>query len=253
MAPDKRIGYLFVNPGGPGGSGLEFVQAARDGAFTDEVVAHFDIVGFDPRWVGYSEPVFACGDPGEQLALLATIDGYVDPPEDIATGEAAANLCIQSIGPVGGRLHTEYVTRDMDEIGRALGDDQISYYGSGYGATLAAQYAALFPESVRAMVVDGASNPVGSDTAQEDPSDQEIAKTLEFEAKLEEALTVCADPECPIYNDGHPVGYYLQAAAKMDLVIAAADNNPRGNFATRDLTDWCLKTVRATTNSVCEF
>ena len=50
-APEKRIGYLFVNPGGPGWSGLEMAAATRDGAFTDEIVAHFDIVGFDPRGV----------------------------------------------------------------------------------------------------------------------------------------------------------------------------------------------------------
>ena len=125
-SPDQRIGYLFVNPGGPGWSGLEMAAATRDGAFTDEVVAHFDIVGFDPRGVGASEPAFACGDPGEQIALLSTIDEYSDTPEEMEAGEAAANLCIQSMGPVGGRLHTEYVARDMDEIRQALGAEQIS-------------------------------------------------------------------------------------------------------------------------------
>ena len=156
---DQRIGYLFVNPGGPGASGLELVQDSEF-AFADELMARFDIIGFDPRGVGASEPEFACGAPGEQLALLNSIDGDIDTPEETATGEAAANLCIESMGPVGGLLHSEYVARDMDEIRRALGAEQISYLGFSYGSELGVWYATLFPESVRAMVVDGADNPV---------------------------------------------------------------------------------------------
>ena len=145
-SPDKRIGYLLVNPGGPGASGVLYVfeKSAR---FSDAIIEHFDIVGFDPRGVGVSdklvaafdeagldframvgggsEPEFACGGPGEQPALLAKIDGSIDTPEEIAIGEAAANLCIQSMGPVGGRLHSEYVANDMDEIRKALGAEQI--------------------------------------------------------------------------------------------------------------------------------
>ena len=154
--PDQRIGYLFVNPGGPGSSGVNLAAGAPSGYFTDEVVERFDIVGLDPRGVKYSEPDFACGDLGERLALLASIDGEVDTHEEIAIGEAAANLCIQSMGPVGGRLHSEYVARDMDEIRQALGAEQISYLGFSYGAELGVWYATLFPDSVRAMAVDGA-------------------------------------------------------------------------------------------------
>ena len=97
---------------------LELAAGTRDGAFTDEVVAHFDIVGFDPRAVGASEPAFACGDPGEQIALLSTIDENSDTPEEMEAGEAAANLCLQSMGPVGGRLHTEYVARTWTKYAR---------------------------------------------------------------------------------------------------------------------------------------
>ena len=97
-SPDQRVGYLFVNPGGPGWSGLEMVAATRDGAFTDEVVAHFDIVGFDPRGVGASEPAFACGDPGEQIALLSTIDEYSDTPR----GNGGRRSGRQSVHPVDG-------------------------------------------------------------------------------------------------------------------------------------------------------
>ena len=229
-SPQERIGYLFFNPGGPGGSGVDFVNYLPFQGFTDEIVAHFDFVGFDPRGVGASEPAFACGDPGEQFALLATIDGAADTPDEIAAGEAAANLCIQSMGPVGGLLHSEYVARDMDKIRKALGADQISYLGFSYGSVLGVWYATLFPESVRAMVVDGADNPVDPATTQQQRIDEAIEEIAPLAAFLGKALTACAGPECPIYNDGDPVGYFKQAAAKLGLVNSAADDNPGAGF-----------------------
>ena len=157
-SPEKRIGYLLTNPGGPGSSGVDYVFGAALGGLPDEIVERFDIVGFDPRGVelapkyvevfanagvdvgtlvgGYSWPEFACGGPGEQLALLASIDMPIDTPEEIAAGEAAANLCIESIGPVGGLLHSEYVAKDMDELRKALGVEQVSYLGFSYGSEL---------------------------------------------------------------------------------------------------------------------
>ncbi len=227
-SPDQRVGYLLVNPGGPGWSGLEMAAGAAIGGFSAEIVERFDIVGFDPRGVGASEPAFACGDLGEQLALLSAIDGDIDTPEEMVIGEAAANLCLQSMGSVGGRLHTEYVARDMDAIRQALGAEQISYYGAGYGAALGGWYSTLFPESVRAMVVDGADNPVDPAATQQERIAEQLEEISGFAAALAEALTACIDPECPSYNDGDPVGYFRQAAAKLDLVNAAADNPQAG-------------------------
>ena len=226
-SPDERIGYLLVNPGGPGESGVELVHAAPYGAFSEEVTARFDIVGFDPRGVGDSEPVFACGTSGEQLALLATIDGPVDAPDEIAAGEAAANLCVESMGPAGGRLHSASVARDMDEIRKALGADQVSYLGFSYGSTLGVWYATLFPDSVRAMVVDGADNPPRPVATQQERIDDDLETADTFSVFLERALTACADPDCPIYNDGNPVGYFHQAVEKLPLVSAAAADHPQ--------------------------
>ncbi len=252
-SPEKRIGYLLVNPGGPGGSGTGFAFGAEFGTFLDEIVEHFHIVGFDPRGVGPSDelvaifdkagfgdlralvdggsgPEFACGGPGEQLALLASIYGAIDTPEEIAIGEAAANLCIRSMGAVGSLLGSAYVAYDMDEIRKALGADQISYFGGSYGSVLGGWYATLFPDSVRAMVVDGADNPVEQATTQQERVDGKVEEKLTRETLLEEALAACADPECPIYNDGDPVGYFYQAVAKLGLVNAAMDNNPQAGY-----------------------
>ena len=221
--PEERIGYLLVNPGGPGESGAELALGAAFGQFTDAIVQRFDIVGFDPRGVGRSEPVFACGAPGEQLALLNSIEGeLIVTPAEIALGEAAANLCIETMGPVGGLLHSEYVARDMDEIRRALEADTISYLGFSYGSALGVWYATLFPEAVRAMVVDGADNPVDAATTPEERLAQRIEENEPAEAQLRRALTACNRPECPIYNEGDPIGYFLRAAEKLPLVNQAA-------------------------------
>lgn len=228
-SPDERIGYLFVNPGGPGGSGLELVQDSES-VFADELMARFDIIGFDPRGVGESEPEFACGTPGERLALLGTINGDIDTPQEVATGEAAANLCIESMGPVGGLLHSEYVAKDMDEIRKALGTEQISYLGFSYGSALGVWYATLFPESVRAMVADGADNPDDKSSTPQERMDEALEETAPFEERLMQALAACDSVECPIYNGGDPVGYYYRAAEKMHLVNTAAGGVPYAAF-----------------------
>ncbi len=136
----------------------------------------------------------------------------------MAAGEAAAKLCIESMGPVGALLGSEYVARDMDEIRKALGAEQISYLGVSYGSALGVWYATLFPEQVRAMVVDGARNPVEPAATQQERIAGKGEAISAAAALLEKALTACADPECPIYNDGDPVGYYRQAATKLGLV-----------------------------------
>ena len=226
--PDERVGYLLVNPGGPGGSGLELVESIRSGfsAFAPELVERFDIVGFDPRGVKASEPKFECGSLGEQLDLRRSIDAPADTPAEIAAGEAAARLCIESMGPVGGLLHTAYVARDMDEIRKALGVEQVSYLGFSYGSAVGVWYATLFPDSVRAMVIDAADNPVDAAADQAERVADALEETAPIAILLERALTACDSPECPIYNDGDPLGYFRQAAEKLHLVNEGADNHP---------------------------
>ncbi len=118
----------------------------------------------------------------------------------------------------------------MDEIRKALGADQISYFGFSYGSVLGVWYATLFPESVRAMVVEGADNPVDPATTLQQRVDEATEEAAPVVDSLEQALMACADPLCPIYNDGDPVGYFKQAAAKLGLVNSAADDNPEAGF-----------------------
>ena len=227
--PDRRIGYLVVNPGGPGGSGVDMVAWALDGpgaAFTAPVLERFDILGFDPRGVGRSEPSFVCGESGAQRALLSQVELPFDTADEFAAGEAAALLCAESMGAAAGLLHSEYVARDIDEIRKALGAEQVSYFGASYGATLGVWYATLFPASVRAMVVDGADNPVDDTSTVEARVANVIDEIRQFEVLLGEALDACDRPECPIYNDGDPRGYFKENVGALDAVAEATGGNP---------------------------
>ncbi len=228
-SPEDRIGYLLINPGGPGGSGVEYAYAAGFGpgaAFTDAVLERFDIVGFDPRGVGQSGPTFECGEPGEQLALLDSIDGAADTDDEIAAGEQAVALCETSMGPAAALLGSESVARDMDAIRAALGAEQISYYGASYGSTLGAWYATLFPERVRAMVVDGADNPVDDLSSQAARIESSLEEGRQFEILLNEALLACDSDECPIFNGGDPIGFYLDQIDDLELVNEAFAGDP---------------------------
>lgn len=233
--PDERIGYLVVNPGGPGGSGVEMAAGALYGPgalFTAPILERFDILGFDPRGVEYSEPLFECGEPGAQLALLSQVELPFDSAEEIAAGEAAALMCAESMGPVAGLLHSEYVARDLDEIRKALGVEQISYYGASYGSTLGVWYATLFPEAVRAMVVDGADNPLDDVSTVEARIANAIDEIRQFDVLLGEALDACGSPACPMYNDGDPRGYFTENVDALEAVVEATGGNPiAGAFA----------------------
>ena len=227
--PDRRIGYLVVNPGGPGGSGVDMAAWALDGSgvgFTGPVLERFDIVGFDPRGVERSEPSFVCGEPGAQLALLSQVELPFDAVEEFEAAEAAALLCVESMGAAAGLLHSEYVARDIDEIRKALGAEQISYLGVSYGATLGVWYATLFPASVRAMVVDGADNPVDDVSTLEARVANVIDELRQFEVLLGEALDACDQPRCPMYNDGDPRGYFKANVSALDAVVEATGGNP---------------------------
>ncbi|MEE2697007.1 MAG: alpha/beta hydrolase [Actinomycetota bacterium] len=154
-APEGRIGVLLVNPGGPGGSGVELVDDM--GWLLDMVVPGFDVVGFDPRGVGNSTRVSCMEDLDDQVLVLE--DGE-DPTPLFELAEEYSAACLENSGDLALHIGTNNVARDMDLIRQALGEEQISFLGYSYGSRIGAVYAALFPDRVRAMVLDGPVDPM---------------------------------------------------------------------------------------------
>jgi pimeloyl-ACP methyl ester carboxylesterase len=164
-----RIGSLFVNPGGPGGSGIESVHFLVE-ELPEDVKARFDLVGFDPRGVGQSTPVDCMGDQAKDAE--ADLDPTPDTPAEITALTdrvgVTADACAKAQGDLLPYVGTANAARDLDRLREAVGDDQITYLGYSYGTILGATYADLFPDKVRAMVLDGAVDPTtGVDTTGE--------------------------------------------------------------------------------------
>ena len=159
--PARRIGSLVVNPGGPGGSGVQYAQAART-VISPAVRARFDVVGFDPRGVGGSVPAVHCLTGPQMDTYLQTNDHPVTQAE-LATVVAQSKLFVQGCERRSGALlpyvGTRNAAHDMDVLRAALGDAKLTYLGKSYGTYLGAWYAQEFPAHVRAMVLDGAVDP----------------------------------------------------------------------------------------------
>jgi pimeloyl-ACP methyl ester carboxylesterase len=191
--PERRIGALFVNPGGPGGSGLD---TARDlvGEFDDEVRDRFDVVGFDPRGVEASAAV-RCG-LDERPELEAT-DGEV-------FDRTIADACRERAGDVLPHLTTAATARDLDLLREALGDERLTYLGYSYGTVLGAVYADLFPDRVRALVLDSAVDPVDWFG---DRGPLERGRATAFAEAFDAFADGCArNTRACAFGDGDPVG-----------------------------------------------
>lgn len=159
-----RIGSLFVNNGGPGNSVLDFVRGDATQVLSAEVQARFDVVGFDPRGVGQSTPVqcFAGLDQqGEFFGSRPALPVGPDEVHALAKGSRAlGRLCHARNGDLLNHLSTANAARDMDLLRLAVGDEQLTFAGYSYGGLVGITYANLFPGRVRALMLDGAPDPV---------------------------------------------------------------------------------------------
>lgn len=217
-ATGDRIGALFVNPGGPGATAGDFA-AQMASILPIEITERFDIVGVDPRGTGASAI-----DCGGDFAELYGVDYSIDSEEDETTlldvSQEYVDGCESAVGDQLAHLGTRDVARDMDAVREAMGDDQISYLGFSYGTGIGQVYADLFPERVRAMVLDGVLElgPTGVELAEE--------QALGFERALQSFVDDCdADEDCPLAPD---------AMAKIDELSAMVEEAPIG-ASPRDL------------------
>ncbi len=153
--PEHRIGSLITNPGGPGGSAVEFVEQAWS-RFPEEIANRFDIVGFDPRGVGRSTPLDCHANVAEMYGTDQSPDTPSEREKLLAVSRTYVDGCAEKYGDLLPHLGTEAVARDMEAVRQAVGDEKLTYVGFSYGTSVGQEYAALFPDKVRAMVLDGA-------------------------------------------------------------------------------------------------
>jgi pimeloyl-ACP methyl ester carboxylesterase len=199
--PGDRIGSLVFNPGGPGGSGIDFLANAAV-LVPDEVAGRFDLVSFDPRGVGTSAAVDCDDDLDDQVPLLASDDdeGWADLVADAA---GFTETCTDESLDLAVHVGTNNAARDLDLIRDALGDDELSYVGFSYGTRLGATYAELFPDNVRALVLDGGVKPT-DDLAELDGEQGEG-----FDAALESFADACdSDDDCVLRDSGPALKVY---------------------------------------------
>jgi pimeloyl-ACP methyl ester carboxylesterase len=190
-----RIGSLVVNPGGPGASGAD---AAIGLALTlpEEVLRRFDLVGFDPRGVGLSTHVECI--PAELKERLIAAEPRPTSPEELdeafALAREAAEGCAEEYGDALGTFNTVDTARDMDRLRQGLEDEQLTYLGYSYGTTLGSTYAELFPDRVRALVLDAAVDPDA------DPQSDAEASAAAFEAGFDAFAQNCTKllAGCPL-------------------------------------------------------
>jgi pimeloyl-ACP methyl ester carboxylesterase len=165
----NKIGSIFFNPGGPGGSGVEFLLFAGPFLYTDEVRARFDLVGFDPRGIARSAPLRCFGNP-RQWAPYFTPFAFPITLEEADIWEAADRYldeaCAQRGTKIIDHMSTANTARDLDMLRQAVGDEMLTYAGYSYGTFLGVTYANLFPDKVRSLVVDGVLDPIAWTTGQ---------------------------------------------------------------------------------------
>jgi pimeloyl-ACP methyl ester carboxylesterase len=202
--PAHRIGSLITNPGGPGGSGVQFVeqsypaQPGQPSHFGAPLRADFDIVGFDPRGVGHSAPITCLSD--------TQLDHYfaLDPPphtptqvDSVVTGDKIFDAgCQAHSAMLLPYVGTPNAARDMDILRAALGDQKMYYLGASYGTYLGAIYAELFPTHIARAVLDGPLAP-NLTTTQLD-----LGQAQGFQTELTRFITDCVThPDCPPGTD----------------------------------------------------
>ncbi len=158
-----KIGSLFVNPGGPGGSATSFALSAPY-FLSESILQKFDVVGVDPRGIGASANIKCFRSVKDQTTVIDKLNvAFPVGKKQEATYAAGARelgkACSSTGKPLSGAMSTAEVARDMDVVRRAVGDKKLTYLGFSYGTALGEYYAGLFPGRIRALAIDGNLDP----------------------------------------------------------------------------------------------
>ncbi|MDQ0000218.1 alpha/beta hydrolase [Pseudarthrobacter sulfonivorans] len=194
----KKQGSLLVNPGGPGGSGYDFVKDAAGTHFSQSVKANYDLVGFDPRGVKRSAPVKCMTDAERDAARAKVYDYGTDAgiAAVLADNKAIAEQCAAQTGPLLGHIDTVSAAKDLDILRAVVNDSKLNYLGYSYGTFLGSTYVSLFPDNVGRMVLDGALDPSISN------EELTMGQAVAFEKAIRAYVASCQRGEgCPLTGD----------------------------------------------------
>lgn len=226
-ATGKRLGAMLVNPGGPGGSGVNMVKDGGKSYFSAKLRGAYDVVGFDPRGVQRSAPV-QCLD-NAQMDAARQVDYDLSTDAGFAAGEAETKeqtaLCEKNSGPNLPFIDTVSSARDMDILRAVVGDPKLNYMGFSYGTKLGATYAGLFPDRVGKFSLDGALDP------SLDIDAVSMGQAVGFENALRAWAADClTGADCPVSGT---VDNAMEQIRKLDAVYAATpQQTPSGRVVT---------------------
>jgi pimeloyl-ACP methyl ester carboxylesterase len=214
----NKKGSVLVNPGGPGGSGVDFVRDAGNTLFTEKLKANFDIVGFDPRGVGRSAPVTCMTDAERDAAREKVFRKNTDEglAAALAFNKSFAEQCSQQTGEVLGHIDTVSAAKDLDVLRAVVNDATLNYLGFSYGTFLGSTYASLFPDKVGRLVLDGAVDPSISN------EELTAGQARAFERAIRTYVASCqGQNQCPLS------GSVDNGVQEIRDLINAVDQNPQ--------------------------
>jgi pimeloyl-ACP methyl ester carboxylesterase len=220
--PDQRIGSLFVDPGGPGDTGVGLVRGGGDDidAWGD---GRFDVIGWDPRGTHASSPVKCFTSDAEADAFWKGVALPSTPADSDAFAAKMGDLahrCGAVMGPLLSHISTADTVRDLDALRAAVGEEKITYAGLSYGTVIGQMYANMFPQRVRAMMLDGLVDPVAYTASAETRAENNASSSDEV---FDQFLTLCdqAGPaRCALAGHGQT------AAQRVSLLVERLKQGP---------------------------
>lgn len=222
--------FLFVNPGGPGASGVDFVKDNLSSIGTAKLRATYNIVGFDPRGTKGSAPI-KCLDAKKTDEFLYGDTGFeTGTAEDLAASRSAiaefVAACKKNTGEVLGYVDTVSAARDLELLRRVFDSSKLDYLGFSYGTFLGTTYAALFPENVGRLVLDGAIDPSTTD------EESSVNQLRGFDLALKAYMADCISntPDCPFS------GSVENGLNRVKAFLASLEQSPLPTGDGRDLT-----------------
>jgi pimeloyl-ACP methyl ester carboxylesterase len=226
-----RRGVIFINPGGPGGTGTEEIPSWT-GFMPSTLLRDYDIVSWDPRGVGESTAVQCFPNAASEAAFLGP---YADFPASvsqqagyISRWAAFGRACFARDDDLLRHVSTADTARDLDLLRSVLGQPKLNYIGLSYGTYLGATYANLFPGRVGRMVLDGNIAPTAwTNSGRPDASlsiSMRIGSTTWVAKTLAAFLSICGQrsmKQCA-FSAGTPTA----TTAKWDALLARLRQGP---------------------------